>query len=1568
MSEFKILFNECGADYEAARTLNGGTANERYAVMLDHAPMAVYVSAADNKELLYVNQMAKDLIFSKTYEPGLTCYEAAGFEQPCPFCSEDKLQWSKLTNRCFQHPVNHRFYQLSGKLIDWSGRAAHIEYITDVTEAKTKENQSNAFNEELQAMFSNIPCGLCVYLIDGKRISPVFHNPAFYEIMGYSEEHIQMVNERTEFLGVHPDDIAPLQESIEKTLSQNTVLQQTYRVWNDKKEEFHWIQMIGSVKPQPDDTKLFYGIYSDVTDQRRMEKEIQTFNAKMQNIINAIPGGVAIYKVSDIFETVYFSDGVPELSGYTKEEYYELVKCNAVELVYPEDAGMVVKKLRNAIADHTIADFEFRKLHRDGRIVWVHLQAKQIGENNGIPLLQCVFHNISAFKETQSELNHLINSIPGGIASYLIEGERFVPTFYSAGVLALSGHSREEFEKMVHKNALDIVYEADRSRVMAAAKAAVESGEILDVSYRMRHKNGSLIWIHLNGRRMGPLTEVMKFYAVFTDISAESRLFQNIANEMTDGIYVIDRENHDLLYANESKNIFGEITDKVGRKCYSALFGKQVPCDFCMLENHAGDGDEHEVEVENSGKFFSTSCRETEWNGIPAYVLYVKEITETVRSRREKERLEQYFQTMVKNLPGGVAVVRYNKDGSMIPEFLSDGFSVMTGMTLEAAWNLYKEDAMMGVHPDDRGWVTQKMVDFVASGETRIDLVYRLLKGDGCYVWVKNTLSMIQSAGGEKCLYASYHDMTAEREEQEKFRQQYNEIILQHYLMPGPNALIVGHCNLTQNRMLEIIDHTDSNLIENFGDGRENFYTELGKLVVERRERELFMNSYLNGPLLEAYASGKTEMVQKCLIQLPQEPTGRYVQFKVSLVETPDTGDITGVLTVTDITEQVISDRIMHRLSIVSCDLVVDVDLVRDHCVVLSGALEEGDIIHEEVRHSERIAYMLREQVVPRDREQVSRMLNPDYMRERLQQEGTYSLSYSIAGQRGEIFVKRLTISAIDLKLGRVCLARADITDSVREQQRLLNVVAYTFELLAIINIDDGHLTVHTRDTVLDNLQPFTIEDYDSAVGQIVKSFGTDLTDEEREQIEEQMRLRTMYGRLAENPSGYDFVLPFQTKSGLRYKQINILWGDNDHKTVCMVRADVTDMLSEERRRKTELEAALVQAEQANQAKSEFLSSMSHDIRTPMNAIMGMTSLASAHKDDRERLADCLEKISFSSKHLLSLINDILDMSKIERGKIALNCTNIALQELMEQIQAILASQVEAAGLRFAVHMREVRHTYFYGDALRVNQILINILGNAIKFTPEGGSVELHVEEILPKRSEKHFRYRFTVSDTGIGMTKEFLTHIFEPFTRNHNTEHVEGTGLGLSITKGLVDLMDGEIMVDSKEHRGTTFQVELEFEAVQSGVTDTTAKAGSCIDLSDEKMLDGRQFLIAEDNAINSEILCELLQMYGACSVVRTDGIQVVQAFQESPPGTYDAVLMDIQMPGMNGYDAASAIRGLTRMDAQKIPIIAMTANAFAEDIQSALAAGMNAHVSKPIDIKILLITLMKYLAGTDL
>ena len=520
-----------------------------------------------------------------------------------------------------------------------------------------------------------------------------------------------------------------------------------------------------------------------------------------------------------------------------------------------------------------------------------------------------------------------------------------------------------------------------------------------------------------------------------------------------------------------------------------------------------------------------------------------------------------------------------------------------------------------------------------------------------------------------------------------------------------------------------------------------------------------------------------------------------------------------------------------------------------------------------------------------------------------------------------------------------------------------------------------------------------------------------------------------------------------------------------------------------------ELETARKDAERANRAKSEFLSNMSHDIRTPMNAIVGMTAIATANQDDPEQVQNCLKKIALSSKHLLGLINDVLDMSKIESGKMTLSMDQVSLREVMESIVDIVQPQMSMKQQHFNVSIHDVSTESVFCDSVRLNQVLLNLASNAIKFTPDGGEIELSLYEEPSPKGDAYVRIHLSVRDNGIGMTPEFQATIFESFTREDNTRvhRTEGTGLGMAITKYIVDAMGGSIELDSAPGEGTEFRVtldlekaelseeemvlpnwnmlvvddnqqlcdsavtalrsigvnaeytldgesalnlvlerrvqgknyhiilmdwklpgidgletarrirtslgddvpillisaydwsEIEEDATQAGITGFISKplfkstlyhglrafadpAAGPLAPAETFDLTGRRVLLAEDNELNWEIAHDLLEELGLELDWAENGQIAVERFQGSAPGYYDAVLMDIRMPVMNGYEATRAIRALDRADAG-LPIIAMTADAFAEDVKRCLDAGMNAHIAKPIDVREVARLLEKFL-----
>lgn len=387
-----------------------------------------------------------------------------------------------------------------------------------------------------------------------------------------------------------------------------------------------------------------------------------------------------------------------------------------------------------------------------------------------------------------------------------------------------------------------------------------------------------------------------------------------------------------------------------------------------------------------------------------------------------------------------------------------------------------------------------------------------------------------------------------------------------------------------------------------------------------------------------------------------------------------------------------------------------------------------------------------------------------------------------------------------------------------------------------------------------------------------------------------------------------------------------------------------------------QLKEAIKRAEYANSAKSDFLSRMSHDIRTPMNSIIGTTTLAYEEIDNPQAMKIYLDNISNSGKFLMELINDVLDMSKIEKGQLKLHEGEFYTDELIENVRGFIEPIVGEKNIEFICEAPQ-KNVLIKVDKLRINQIFLNILSNAVKFTPKGGRIELHLEDQI--YTENRFSCEYVFKDTGIGMSEEYLSHVFEPFTQEKNelTNIRQGSGLGLAIVKSLVDVMNGEIAIESELNVGTTIRIKLEFEIADIKETQYIDKTALCMD----KKLEGRHILLVEDHDMNSEIAKRILEKKGMVVTVAKNGVEAIQKFVETKEGEIDAILMDIRMPLMDGLEATQRIRDMERSDAKAIPIIAMTADAFLEDMQVARDAGMDEHLPKPIQTKELYATLAR-------
>ena len=544
--------------------------------------------------------------------------------------------------------------------------------------------------------------------------------------------------------------------------------------------------------------------------------------------------------------------------------------------------------------------------------------------------------------------------------------------------------------------------------------------------------------------------------------------------------------------------------------------------------------------------------------------------------------------------------------------------------------------------------------------------------------------------------------------------------------------------------------------------------------------------------------------------------------------------------------------------------------------------------------------------------------------------------------------------------------------------------IFFEYDHLAYIEVDTG--TFYYIQSPLEQSY-LKKSEFDKYISFFLKTI---VVEEDRTYAKEQLVLKKIVKALEERRFHTIYLGLYAKEGEYQRKKLTFTFVNNEKNILALSVSDVTDFYKAEEEKRQSLYNALEIAQNASFAKTEFLSRMSHELRTPLNAIMGLVVLAQQKALENKPLLENLGKINSSAHYLLTIINDVLDMSRIESGKLQMSKGLIVIQELVAKVNAIIESQAKQKEIQYTWEIAESVYHSFVGDELKLQQVLINILGNAVKFTPDGGKVHLLIEQVFFFNTEQKRKLRITISDTGIGIEKKFLPHIFDAFSQDvlKTRSELAGTGLGLAISKNLITIMGGTISVKSLEGEGTSFFIELVLpiydEEMQNkknnvarsenqtytlpNVVDTTAipaKGDSDLGQLNTSFYRGNRILLVDDNRMNLDVAEQLLIGRGFSIDIATNGKEAVEKFENSKEGFYNLILMDVRMPQMDGLEATRTIRALEHPNAQTIPIIAMTANAFAEDIKATQESGMNAHLSKPIDTEILFQTIACFISG---
>ena len=1039
----------------------------------------------------------------------------------------------------------------------------------------------------------------------------------------------------------------------------------------------------------------------------------------------------------------------------------------------------------------------------------------------------------------------------------------------------------------------------------------------------------------------------------------DSRNYEKILDAIPNtGIYVIREDNHEILYFNQRVREMAPDVKK-GMVCDRMW---ENSCSNCPLPALGDRQESRSILSNNVLGTLDMEARRTLWEGeVPAIIVTLT------------PHMDEFSYVYRKILRVNLSQNSYEVVKSGAEEWAIDSKRDTFTDWLEQ----FKQKGI--IHPDDLDrFLSFTHMEYLKSvlrtGRKHLTCSYRRISPGG-YRW--NMLEVTPDSGytdGNQTVLIyikDVQDMLKESLELEETSVRLQEV-----------TRTLGE----QNLGIYAIDLKDGNvnLVREGGYSQEGWVSQtlMWDVVMQSRllhqihleNQEKFRQKFSLEGLIQARNAGLQKLDMLCQMQ-----TGsgyRYVAVIAYFGRNQGTRNYT-VLALQDVDkrvrqEQILSQRDMQMAAILKSrfHVMTTIHLENDQCERFwlneSAQPQNGGA----GRYTHYYQRALENSVIPEDMEKFRKYMSPEHMRSQAAKTQDYSeeiCSYRLKGPKEQWLEQHVTYIRRDGKILVNVLGRDITKEKLEEQQRqkleeeqagIIQSLSSMFFATYYGDLEQNQLrAVSQLEDVRELLGDRT--EYDQALRIYADAF---VHPEDRANYLYTMSSRNLRQVLKREQPFVTFAyrkMPEETVDGgedygwIRATAV-MARTDEEGKASGIVYAaqDVTESKRKEMREQRAIQAACEAANHANASKSEFLSRMSHDIRTPMNGIMGMTRIAAENVGDRERVQDCLGKITASGNSLLFLVNEILDMSELESGNVDLVSDEFRISQLVTDVSASLQGQAEEKGLKLRVSSERVEHEDVTGDKGRISQVFSNILGNSIKFTPSGGHIGLTVVEREVKKYGCCF-YDFIFEDDGIGMSEEFLPHIYEPFSRAEDSRisRIEGTGLGMTIAQNIVRMMGGFIKVESALGKGTRVTVTLLLK-LRGGAGITADAARKEENASEDARFAGRRILLVEDNVINQEIAMEIIGATGAAVECASDGKKALERFESMPEGYFDMILMDIQMPVMNGYEATRAIRKLPRRDALSIPIIALSANAFAEDIAVGREAGMNEHIVKPLDI----------------
>lgn len=1142
-------------------------------------------------------------------------------------------------------------------------------------------------------------------------------------------------------------------------------------------------------------------------------------------------------------------------------------------------------------------------------------------------------------KLDQTMLTAIAAACPGNFALYALKEGALRQLYRSAQLPALSGMADADYDALARRDAAELVLPADRAQVRLRSAALSPQQPEGEYTFRICRKAGGAVWVRALARLAGTLDGAPVVAASYRSMGGEAQEFEQLFGSMSMIAYVVEKDSYTLLYANAPAQKAWGGADYSGRPCYEAVAGRKSPCPWCSIPEMK-DGCSHceAAYAPVQDRWFRVDCRAVQWYGRSAIAICAADITDEKRRQEHLELDKESLEMIIRNLPVGVGVCEI-RGGAIRTATINERLTGLLGMTAE---NFAAQDNTLGacIHPEDRMRVLA-CVKEAAQTHGTLRFEYRFRRpGEAEYRWVRSDVSTLRS-GESRMVFLCASDMTQEKRAQEEIqrsRQLYQAVVEEARIVVWEYDIAARRVSMVSNPYAK-----DGHDRFNMPRVTENVPDSLLQYIAEESVQD-FLGVY------RAVESGAPRA--SCDVwyrpQPGQEPRCEHICYITVFDAAGKPVQAYGFgqnITARKLEEQKYI-RAYRQLAQARPYTLESfrLSLTQNRCQEIRGE-DEAQAAPSSRTADEYFAQLAGQIVSAELREEFDGTFSCAALLRQFQQGQTqFSLTYPMRGEDGMFCWHKLLLFVLQNPASGEVEAvtyTTDVTEQRKNEEVIEHLTSKKFDYVALINL--SRRTIEFRNKreriAFANLQEKA--DYEAWRGYICASFVPQAAWGDYRAATDPQKVEAELDAAGE----YTVSFPLQEKGHITRRQLQYSWLSRERRIALVVRSNITAAYEQEQKQLALVKEALRRAEEASRAKTEFVSRISHDIRTPISIIQSMTRFALEDIDSRAKLQDDLHKIEASSTFLLSLINDVLDISKIDSGKIELQPAPYPYEEYIANITGMFEPLCRQKGLRFTVR-REAAARTLCVDQIRLNQITLNLLSNAVKYTPAGGTVTFSTR--TRALSGGLLRCEIRVRDTGIGMSEAFQRVMFEPFSQEYDNpgrpKAGSGTGLGLSIVRRIVELIGGTITVRSALGCGTEICVKFTAPEADAPQAQTERQPAA------PAPLHGR-VLLAEDNEINTAIAARILTDFGLALDTAENGRAAVERFAAAPAGTYRAILMDIQMPLLNGYEAAEAIRALDRPDAASIPIIAMTADAFSAALTRSRAAGMSDYVTKPLD-----------------